>query len=122
MGLVGLFGVLGLTLLPFLTPTEQTTRNQILRETGTHQSVDTSGISSTQFHSSETESESHDVSIRGTMTLMEIQEKTGVPYQHIAAKLSLPEDVSSNERLGRLKKVYGFSIDDVRKIVEEYEP
>jgi len=56
------------------------------------------------------------------MTLMEIQEKTGVPYQHIAAKLSLPEDVSSNERLGRLKKVYGFSIDDVRKIVEEYEP
>lgn len=121
LGLAGMFGVLALALLPFLTPTDQTARNQMLQQTDASQSVDTSSVSGIESNNSGAESESHDTSVRGNMTLMEIQEKTGVPYEYILAKLGLPENVSSSEGLGRLKKAYGFSIDDVRRIVGEYK-
>jgi len=121
LGLAGMLGILVLVLLPFLTPTEQTPRLQMLQKTETRKSVDTSGVSGNKSNGSEMEHESHDSSIRGTMTLMEIQDKTGVPYEHILAKLGLPKGIPPNERLGRLRNTYGFSIDDVRKIVKAYK-
>jgi hypothetical protein len=57
-------------------------------------------------------------SIRGSMTLAEVQEVTGVPADHIARELGLPAGVEHGERLGRLRTAYGFTIDDVRRIVE----
>jgi len=99
LGLVGMLGILVLVLLPFLTPTEQTPRLQMLQKTETRQSADTSGVSDTESIDSKDRSETDDLSIRGTMTLMEIQDKTGVPYEHVLAKLGLPKDIPPDERL-----------------------
>ena len=56
------------------------------------------------------------------MNLMEVQDKTGVPYTFILKELGLPEDISPDMKLGRLKKTYGFSVEDVRGIIEKYRP
>ena len=61
-----------------------------------------------------------DHTIHGSMTLRDVQELTGVPADHIIASLSLPADVSLDERLGRLRRSFGFEIDDVRQIVNGY--
>ena len=59
--------------------------------------------------------------IFGAMTLLEVQDKTRVQYEHILAKLGRPEDTPPDENLGRLRRTYAFSIDDVREIVKEYK-
>ncbi len=59
-------------------------------------------------------------SIQGSMTLKEVSNKTGVPVDIIKESLSLPDRVSSHERLGRLKRRYGFQIEDLRRIVAKH--
>lgn len=59
--------------------------------------------------------------IRGSMTLGEVEANTGVPAEHILKELGLPSDVRSDERLGRLRRMHGFRMSDVRQIVYEYE-
>jgi len=61
-----------------------------------------------------------DHTIHGSMTLRDVQEFTGVPADHIIASLSLPADVSLDERLGRLRRSFGFEIDDIRRAVSGY--
>jgi hypothetical protein len=119
LGLAGMFGTLSLLVLPFLTPTEEATRDQILQQGEAGQDAGTPRASETAMDSSRESAETED--IVGTMTLREVQEKTGVPYEHILAKLGLPKDVLPEEKLGRLRRAHGFSIDDVRKIVNEYK-
>jgi len=55
--------------------------------------------------------------ITGQMNLSQIERQTGVAAQKIIQKLGLPETVSLNESLGRLRRRYGFSITEVRDIV-----
>jgi hypothetical protein len=62
-----------------------------------------------------------DHTIHGSMTLRDVQELTGVPADHIITTLRLPDDVPRDERLGRLRRSYGFEIDDIRRIVSGYE-
>lgn len=57
--------------------------------------------------------------ITGQMTLREIEEKTGIPAGKIAEKLGLPSHVSSRESLGRLRKQYFFTMQEVREVVAE---
>jgi hypothetical protein len=52
--------------------------------------------------------------IRGSMTLREAAEVMGMPVEDLSAKLSLPEHVSPDERLGRLAREYGFTMPEVR--------
>ena len=61
-----------------------------------------------------------DHTIHGSMTLRDVQELTGVPADHIITTLSLPADVPRDERLGRLRRSYGFEIEDIRRIVSGY--
>ncbi|MCK4513040.1 hypothetical protein KAW64_14940, partial [bacterium] len=61
-----------------------------------------------------------DHTVHGSMTLRDVQEVTGVPADHIIATLCLPTDVPRDERLGRLRRSYGFEIDDVIRIVSDY--
>jgi hypothetical protein len=58
--------------------------------------------------------------IHGSMTLRDVQELTGVPVDHIITALRLPADAPRDERLGRLRRSYGFEIDDVRRVVGGY--
>ena len=121
LGLAGMFGVLALIILPFLTPTEHAPRSELSRQSETSQSADTFTVPEVKGDESEADSGGHDRSIRGSMTLMELQNETGVPYEHILKKINLPADTPPDQRLGQLKKAYGFSIEDVRKAIEEYQ-
>jgi hypothetical protein len=52
------------------------------------------------------------------MTIREVSRLTGVSPRAISDALKLPQGTSSDERLGRLKRRYGFEMDDVRQVVE----
>jgi hypothetical protein len=101
LGAVGLAALLALAIAPFLSPVE--------RAGGERRTPPP--------HSSEVEELG---SIRGSMTLAELQEESGVPADHITAELGLPPGVGHDERLGKLKMAYGFTINDVRRIVQTY--
>jgi hypothetical protein len=118
LGIAGMFGILALILLPFLTPTEEATRSQLLERTKAHDSIGTEKA----LEPSTNETKAHDESIMGSMSLMEIQNETGVPYTFILKELGLSEDIPPDMKLGRLRKTYGFSIEDVRKVVKQYKP
>jgi len=79
-----------------------------------HESGDTEHESGDAEHSGE------DHTIHGSMTLLDVQELTGVPVDHIIATLRLPDDVPRDVRLGRLRRSCGFEIDDVRRAVSGY--
>jgi hypothetical protein len=102
LGSVGLMALLALAIAPFLSPIER----------------DGGGPPPPRPHSSEVEGLE---SIRGFTTLAEVEEATGVPADHIIEELGLPRGVEHDERLGRLRTTYGFTINDVRRIVEIYK-
>jgi hypothetical protein len=57
------------------------------------------------------------VLITGQMTLLDIQHQTGIPSRTIAEKLGLPTDILLSDHLGRLRRRYGFTIQEVRDII-----
>ncbi len=69
------------------------------------------------------EREEHDstIDIQGFMTLKEVSENYQVPVSHIKSKLDIPLSVSDNERLGRLRRTYGFTMSEVRDIIIAYK-
>jgi hypothetical protein len=58
--------------------------------------------------------------INGSITLREVEEKTGVPAAVILSELGLPASLSTDERLGRLRRQYGFEMHDVQEVVRKY--
>jgi Domain of unknown function (DUF4405) len=66
-----------------------------------------------------TEATSAEAVITGRMTLLEIEQKTGISALDLGAKLGLPADVSLDETLGHLRQVYGFNMQAVRDAVNE---
>ncbi len=73
-----------------------------------------------EYEGGDAEHRGEDHTIHGSMTLRDVQELTGVPVDHIITTLRLPADVPRDERLGRLRRSYGFEIDDVRRIASSY--
>lgn len=57
--------------------------------------------------------------LRGSMTLAEVAERTGVPAADLADRLGLPADVPTDARLGVLRRTYGFTMRDVREAVPD---
>lgn len=55
--------------------------------------------------------------INGRLSLGDIQRLTGVSAGAIIKKLNLPANTSPNERLGRLRKRHGFSMQQVRDAI-----
>ncbi|MFC2169607.1 DUF4405 domain-containing protein [Acidobacteriota bacterium] len=55
--------------------------------------------------------------ITGQTTLRQIEKATGIPAKTIAAELRLPSNVSIDETFGRLRRGYGFTIQDVRDAI-----
>jgi hypothetical protein len=58
--------------------------------------------------------------IDGSMTLHQVQERTGVPAAVILRELGLPPDLPADERLGRLRKQHEFQIHTVQEIVRKH--
>ncbi|MGR9117265.1 MAG: DUF4405 domain-containing protein [Gammaproteobacteria bacterium] len=61
------------------------------------------------------------IEIRGSMTLIEVEQATGVPADHIIEKMGLPPSLSKDEKLGKLRRIYGFELAGVRKVVADYK-
>jgi len=101
LGIVGLAAVVALAISPLLTRIEIATGKQGDSLLSGHQYTD--------------------IPIRGSMTLSDIQETTGVPAGYIIHSLNLPESTSVEEQLGPLKRRYGFDINEVREIVRKYK-
>jgi hypothetical protein len=100
LGIVGLVALLALAVAPLLSPVE--------RAGGA-----TGAPLSPAF-------EGHGP-IRGSMTLREVEQATGVPAEGILRELGLPPGLSRDERLGRLKRTHGFTMEEVRRIVQAYQ-
>lgn len=58
--------------------------------------------------------DSEAVMITGQMTLRDIEKNTGIQARRIAEELGLPSNVSLDERIGRLRKIYPITIQDIR--------
>ena len=101
LGIVGLVAIVALAISPLLSPVERDLSGE-----------GTSLLSSHKFENS---------SIRGSMTLKEVEETTGVPATYIIEALHLPKSISEEDRFGTLKRAYGFETDEVREIVKEYK-
>jgi hypothetical protein len=100
LGIVGLIGLIALSIAPLISTVETT-------------ATKTEGVPFSEKHD--------DIQILGSMTLYDVEQNTGVPIEYIIKELKLPLDTDRNERLGRLKKMFGFTMEDVRHIVKNYE-
>lgn len=58
--------------------------------------------------------------VTGQMTLKDIQKQTGIPARILASKLGLPLTIRFNEPIGRLKRTYPITIQDVRDVVSDF--
>jgi hypothetical protein len=100
LALLGLVALIGLASAPFLAPVEQSGepphRDRATDEEG--------GIGGA-------------VRIDGSMTLGQVEQATGVPARVILAELDLPPDVPADQKLGELRRTYGFEMHEVREIV-----
>lgn len=54
----------------------------------------------------------------GRHTLRDIENATGLPAAMIISRMGLPPETSADETLGRLRRLYGFMIEDVRDVVD----
>ena len=57
--------------------------------------------------------------VRGSMTLADIERLTGVPGRKIASKLGMPDNAPLDQTLGRLRRQYGFEVEQVRDLVTD---
>jgi hypothetical protein len=57
------------------------------------------------------------VTITGRQTLRHVENATGIPATEIVKRMGLPEQTSVDETLGRLRRLYGFEIQEVRDLV-----
>jgi hypothetical protein len=101
LGLVGVLAVVALAVAPLLSPVE-----------GDYDGPGRGGRSRFEQHS--------DSDIRGAMTLGDVERTAGVPVDHLVRELGLPSSTTAEERLGHLRREYGFSMADVRRIVDDY--
>jgi hypothetical protein len=80
--------------------------------------VDRTGEANHQKEPEESaEHDSPQVSISGQDSLLSIQQKTGIRASDIIKLAGLPADISRTERLGRLKRIHGFSIQNIRDAI-----
>ena len=61
-----------------------------------------------------------EILIQGRMSLSQIEEQTGLPAKYLINKLGLPKNVAKNTNIGRLRKQYGFTLQDIRKYIRDY--
>jgi hypothetical protein len=57
---------------------------------------------------------------RGSMTLQEVAEETGLSVDRVRNILSLPNDTPADEHLGRLGRERGFDMHTVRTLLEQH--
>lgn len=101
LGIVGVATVTLLSVAPLFAPIEREANRE--------------GVPDLSAHRFE------EISIRGSMTLKEVEQATGVPPAYILESLKLPHSTPVEERLGVLKRKHGFAISDVREAAKRYK-
>lgn len=122
-------GILSLVLLmivagsPFFSPPELKPRRgkNAISEKQLEKPADSDLTKKTEEKQLVSEIETPAKEIRGSLTLREIEETTGVPVVYVLEKLGLPADTDPENRLGRLRRQYGLDMHAVREIVEKYQ-
>jgi len=110
LGCVGLVFTLLLTAAPLMSSTESASRSELAEpRTASDAELYDSNSNSRLVHK-----DSGDESIRGSMTLQEIADASGVPLNQIVETLGLPADVDATEKAGRLMRRYNMQISDLR--------
>lgn len=114
-GVVGLASVLTLAAAPFLAPVRAVHRKVL------HGSIAAPAPASTPATRSPLtkrpmESAHPSERIRGSMTISQTAEVMGIPAESLIRQLGLPPTTSSNARLGRLRRRYGFTMTKIRSI------
>ncbi|HCC69904.1 MAG TPA: hypothetical protein DEQ09_01940 [Bacteroidales bacterium] len=61
-----------------------------------------------------------DIEVLGSMSLIDVSLRYNVPVSYIIKELDLPASVSGNEKLGRLRRSYGFTMSDIKLIIHNY--
>lgn len=111
-GTIAFITLLIIVIAPFLSPREQIGPSK-KRGKGTHMFGVVDKPKADKEHLTE--------NIRGSMSLEEVEQSTGVPVQYLLQHLDLPVNTSPSQRLGRLRNKYGFEIEDVRKLVVNFQ-
>jgi hypothetical protein len=93
LGLASLLALLLLAAAPVLAPTESVTRGELQQQ---------------QHSAAETE-------LRGSMTVREVAEATGLSVTELLESVELPADASPDERIGRLLRRHGLQMSDLRQ-------
>jgi len=101
LGIIGVIGLLALAVAPLLSPVDKTVESRSRRN-----------LASVRHGN---------VQVWGSMTLPEAEKASGVPVEYMIRKLELPPDLEEDECLGDLRKTYGFTMDDVCRIIQEYK-
>jgi len=116
LGVVGLVGLLGLAAAPLTVPVQQTgvprQAGGLPAPAGQERAPATAGTPAATAPGIE--------SIRGSMTLREVEQSTGVPLDALITRLGLPRDIDPDERIGRIRQRYDLSPHDVREAVQAY--
>jgi len=63
------------------------------------------------------EADSHSHGVQGYMTIGEVAEQENVPLNRLIEHLGLPATPSSQEKLGRLRRQYDFTMSDVERAI-----
>ncbi|MEN6408014.1 MAG: DUF4405 domain-containing protein [Thermoguttaceae bacterium] len=129
LAVVGLLILIGLVASPFLTAVELTGdaphrgRAARLAEQSdpqttprTDQDADPLSAGLAERHTGEGTPQ-----IDGTMSLREMERRTGVSAAVVLKEMGLPADVPLDERLGRLRKQYNFDMHALREVVAKHQ-
>jgi len=66
------------------------------------------------------EHEEHTLLLQGYMSLQEISTMYEVPVSHLLEKLEITDSRLARERLGRIRRSYGFTMGDIEDIIRAY--
>lgn len=103
LGLVGLFALIVIAIAPIITPAQNSKANELKETQSASQTL-------------------NNQLIRGSMTLYDLEQKTNVPISHFVEKLTLPQNVSKEIQLKELRNEYNFTMEDVRRVIDDYKP
>ena len=59
--------------------------------------------------------------VRGSMTLQEVSRQYNIPTSVLKEQLNLPASVPDTERLGRLRRFYGFNMSEVERLIQKHQ-
>jgi hypothetical protein len=111
----------------FISPKvgEQLSGNRSVNN-GKHSRVEMSELSGSEQKSEETRSikskpehngAKRSLEIHGYNTISELSEKYHISAEQLKVQLSIPEKVSNNERIGRIRRTYDFTMSELEKAI-----